>query len=126
MNHNDLDTPRRHGPARTPGPAPAVRFVESGRMTIVENVVGFEPPALFAYASRNGSLPVDDFAGEFRLDPHPDGLRARHRGGFSPKIAGTGWLFRLLLRAAQGAAFRGLGTAYEARYGRPDSAATSA
>lgn len=95
----------------------AVRSVVSGPMTITEDIVGFHEPESFAYASRNGSMPVNDFGGELRLEDHDGGVLARYTGGFNPKYPATGWLFKRLFRLAQGSAFRGLGRAYEARYG---------
>ena len=42
----------------------AVRSVVSGSMTISEDVIAFQQPVYFAYASRNGVMPVNDFVGE--------------------------------------------------------------
>ena len=97
----------------------AVRKVVSGSMTIIEDIVGFQPPEYFSYASRNGAMPVNDFAGELFLEQRSDGLLARYKGGFNPKRFGTGWLLRIVFRRAQTSAFRGLGKAYEERYGSP-------
>lgn len=97
--------------------AGAVRCVVSGPMTIIEDIVGFEPPAYFSYASRNGSMPVNDFGGELFLEQREDGVLARYRGGFNPKDPGTGDRFRQVFRSAQESAFLGLGQAYAARYG---------
>ncbi len=100
-----------------PQGAGGVRAVSSGSMNIIEDVVGFQPPEYFSYASRNGSMPVNEFGGTLFLEQRDDGLLARYRGGFNPKYFGTGWLFRRIFRAAQKSAFRGLGRAYTARYG---------
>jgi len=96
----------------------AVRKVVFGSMIIIEDIVGFQPPGYFSYASRNGDMPVDEFLGELFLEQEQDGLRVRYKGSFNPKHFGMGWLFRIIFRRAQSAAFRGLGQAYEARYGR--------
>lgn len=95
----------------------AVRSVQSGRLTITEDIVGFRAPECFSYASRNGSMPVNDFGGELRLDEREGGVLARYKGGFNPKYPGTGWILKRVLRAAQRSAFRGLGRAYADRYG---------
>lgn len=97
----------------------AVRKVVSGSMIILEDIVGFQAPEYLSYASRNWDMPVNDFQGELFLEQEQDGLRARYKGSFNPKHFGTGWLFRIIFRRAQSAAFRGLGQAYEARYGSP-------
>ena len=54
----------------------AVRSVRSGRITITEDVVGFRAPE-FSYASRNGSLPVNDFGGELLLEDRGSSLATR-------------------------------------------------
>lgn len=95
----------------------AVRSVQSGRMTIVEDVVGFSAPEYFSYASRNGAMPVNDFGGELLIEERDGGVLAHYKGGFNSKYRGTGWIFKRVFRAAQRSAFRGLGRAYEARYG---------
>ena len=95
----------------------AVRRVVSGRLSITEDVIGFRAPEYFGYATRDGSLPVNDFGGELFLEQRADGLLARHQGGFNPKYVGTGRVLRLLLARAQRSAFRGLGKAYAARFG---------
>ncbi len=100
-----------------PQGAGAVRSVASGPMTIIEDIVGFKPPAYFSYASRNGSMPVNDFRGEFVLEQRSDGVLARYKGGFNPKEPGTGEQFRHVFCSAQESALLGLGQAYEARYG---------
>ena len=97
----------------------AVRSVVSGSMTITEDITGFQPPVYFAYASRNGAMPVNDFVGELFLEQRADGLVATYKAGFNPRYFGTGWLFRIMFRRAHRSFFRGLGRAYEARYGRP-------
>lgn len=94
----------------------AVRCVTSGSMTIIEDIVEFRPPEYFRYATRNGSLPVNDFGGELILEDHDDGLLAKYQGGFNPKYSATGWLFKYIFRRAQKSAFKGLGEAYTARY----------
>ena len=94
----------------------AVRKVVSGSMTIIEDIVAFQTPVYFSYASRNGDMPVNDFVGELFLEHRKDGLLARYKGAFKPRHFGTGWLFRILFRRGQGAALHGLGQVYAERY----------
>lgn len=92
----------------------AVRTVQAGSMTITEDIVGFRAPEYFAYATRNGSLPVDDFGGEMTLIQQPDGLLVKYRGDFTPKIPGTGPILAAFLRSRQRSVLRALGKAYDA------------
>lgn len=94
----------------------AVRSVVTGSLNIKEDIVGIRSPEYFSYATRNGSLPVNDFGGELFLEEHKDGLLARYKGSFNPKYFGTGWLFRYIFRSAQKSAFQNLGKAYHAYY----------
>lgn len=95
----------------------AVRSVVSGSMTITEDITAFQPPAYFAYASRNGVMPVNDFVGELFLEQRADGVVVTYKAGFNPRYFGTGWLFRIVFRRAHVSFFSALGKAYEARYG---------
>lgn len=97
----------------------AVRTVLSGSLSITEDIIAFQPPAHFVYASRNGAMPVNDFLGELFLVSRPDGLALTYLASFNPKVRGTGWLFRLLFRRAHVSVFRALGEAYAARHGAP-------
>lgn len=99
----------------------AVRKVVSGSMTITEDVVAFQEPVYFAYASRNGVMPVNDFVGELFLEQRPDGLATTYKASFNPRYFATGWLFRIVFRRAHVSFFQALGKAYEARYGAPKS-----
>ncbi len=91
-------------------------------MIIVEDILDFQPPTHFRYATRDGSLPVNGFGGEMFLGDREGGLLVRYQGGFFPRYFGTGWLFRRILRAAQKSAFRALGKAYEVPYGTEGTA----
>ncbi|GAA0411150.1 hypothetical protein GCM10009133_19500 [Cocleimonas flava] len=94
----------------------AVRSVISGSLNITEDIVGFRPPEYFSYATRNGSMPVNDFGGELFLEVYKGGLLSKYKGGFNPKYFGTGWLMKYVFRRAQKSAFIGLGKAYKAYY----------
>ena len=85
-------------------------------MNIKEDVVGFRPPEYFRYETRNGSLPVNDFGGEFFFEEQKDGLLVRYRGGFNPKYPGTGRLLRYFSRSRQRSVLLNLGEAYGADY----------
>lgn len=94
----------------------ATRSVAAGSMNITEDIVGFRSPEYFSYATHNGALPVNDFAGEMFFEQQGGGLLAKYKGGFNPKYFGTGWLFKIFLRSAQMSAFRKLGKAYKTYY----------
>lgn len=94
----------------------AVRAVVTGPATIREDIVGFRAPEYFAYATRDGSMPVNGFGGELTLEQQEDGLLVQYKGHFTPKYPGTGWLFRILLRWAQGASMSQLAKAYRAAH----------
>ena len=96
-----------------PQGAGAIRSVGAGRMSITEDVVGFRPPEYFEYATRNRSLPVDNFGGELHLEDGNDGLLVRYRGSFNPKYPGTGRLLRYIFRSRQRSVLRGLAEAYD-------------
>lgn len=94
----------------------ATRLVVSGGMEIKEDVVGFRPPEYFAYATHNGSLPVNDFGGELFFEEREGGLYAKYTGGFNPKYPGTGWFFKRFLNSAQKRVFVDLEKAYGSYY----------
>lgn len=94
----------------------AVRAVDSGRMIIEEDIVGFQSPEYFSYASRNGSMPVNDFVGELFLKEQKGGVLAKYKGSFNPKRFGTGWIFKYVFRSVHKSAFRDLEKAYKAYY----------
>lgn len=91
----------------------AVRSVVAGPLKITEDITGFRPPEYFQYATRNGSLPVNDFGGELFLEERADGMVARYQGGFNPKYPGTGGLFKLFFRSSMKSSLRRIGKAYE-------------
>ncbi len=95
----------------------AVRIVDTGSMKIKEDIVGFKSPEYFSYASRNGSLPVNEFGGELRLEDHNGGTLAKYKGSYNSRYFGTGWFLKPLLRSGQQKAFVGLGKAYNEMYG---------
>ena len=94
----------------------ALRLVESGRMKIKEDITGFKSPEYFTYATRNGSMPVNDFGGELVLEERKGGVLAKYEGGFNPKYFGTGRILRIIFRRAQIGAFKSLEKAYKDYY----------
>lgn len=93
----------------------AVRKVMSGSMTIIEDIVGFQPSEYFSYISRNGDMPVNDFAGEVFFEKHPNMVVVRYRAAFNAKYFATGWLFKIIFRRAHKSALRGLALDYADR-----------
>lgn len=94
----------------------AVRFLLSGRMKIKEEIVGFQSPEYFSYATQNGSMPVNDFGGKLFLEGNNNGVYIKYHGSFNPKYFGTGWIFKRIFSSAQKSAFENLGKAYKAYY----------
>ncbi|WP_460274737.1 SRPBCC family protein [Celeribacter sp. ULVN23_4] len=97
----------------------AVRSVVSGSMTITEDITAYQSPSYFAYASRNGVMPVNDFVGELFLEQRAGDLVVTYKAGFNPRYFGSGWLFRIVFRRAHVSFFEALGKAYKSRYGVP-------
>ena len=95
----------------------AVRTMVAGSTRIQEDIVGFRPPEYFHYETRDGSLPVNDFGGEFFLEERNDKLFVKYRDGFNAKYPFTGRLIRFLMRMRQRSVLLNLGEAYQARYG---------
>lgn len=95
----------------------AIRTLQTGSMSIKEDIVGFESPKYFSYATYNGSLPVNDFGGELFFEEKDGGVLIKYKGGFNPKYFGTGWIFKYFFSSAQKGVFKKLGQAYNALYG---------
>lgn len=90
-----------------PGGLGAVKALERGRVTSVEEVTAFEPPARFGYRLLSG-LPLRDYEAQITLAGAPGGgTDITWRSQFEPKIPLTGGLFRRgLQRFMQDAAER--------------------
>jgi uncharacterized protein YndB with AHSA1/START domain len=76
----------------------ALRRFGTGPVMSREEVVAFEPPHRLAYELRSG-LPLRDYHAEVTLTPWPEGgTEIAWRSRFTPRIPGTGPLFRGLLQ----------------------------
>jgi uncharacterized protein YndB with AHSA1/START domain len=82
-------------------PAPdgvgAIRIFRTGRITVREEIVAFEPERRVAYRLLAG-LPVEDYEGEVTLTPSPDqsGVTVLVWGStWRPRYPLTGWALRL-------------------------------
>lgn len=77
----------------------AVRRIVIGNINLTEDVVGFDAPRYFSYAVHHGGMPVNDYRGEFFLEPKDGGILWKYRGNFNPKYFGTGLFFKYFLRS---------------------------
>jgi Polyketide cyclase / dehydrase and lipid transport len=85
----------------------AVRILRSGRITGRDEILGFTEDRAFRYAHLNG-LPVRDYRGEVELRPVDGGTAINWRVSYYPKIPGTGWVLRSVLRRFIASNVRGL------------------
>ena len=85
----------------------AVRIFRTGLVRSKERVVVSDPPRHFAYELVSG-LPLRDYRADIELEPDGDGTLVRWRCSFTPKLAGTGWLFRSFLAVVLGHCARGI------------------
>jgi deazaflavin-dependent oxidoreductase (nitroreductase family) len=101
-----------HEPVRPPGPdgLGEIRRFRNGRYTLVEEIVAREPDRRLAYRLRSG-LAVTDYRADVELEPHGTGTALRWHTGFTPKVPGTGWLYRYALRSATRGFVEGLAAA---------------
>lgn len=82
-------------------PAPdgigALRRFRTGRTTSRERVVAYEPGHRFSYELVSG-LPLRDYRADVDLAPTDGGTTITWHSTFRPKVPGTGWLYRAVLR----------------------------
>lgn len=71
----------------------AIRLFRKGRVTGRDQVAEVIPDRRFSYLHVSG-LPVRDYRADIDLIPAPDGTRIRWHIEFTPKVPGTGWLWR--------------------------------
>jgi hypothetical protein len=88
----------------------AVRIFRTGLVTSKERVVVAEAPRHFAYELVSG-LPLRDYRADIELEPDGDGTLVRWRCSFTPKLPGTGWLFRSFLAVVLRQCARGIAQA---------------
>lgn len=79
--------------AQDPRGVGAVKVIRSGRRTLREEIVAFEPPRLLAYRLLSG-MPVRDYRADVALAPDGEGTRIEWRSRFRARLPGTGGLIR--------------------------------
>lgn len=77
----------------------AVRIVKvNENINLTEDIVGYDAPRYFAYAPREGGMPVNEYKGEFFYESKDGGMIWKYKGSFVPKYFGTAWFFKWFLR----------------------------
>jgi hypothetical protein len=75
----------------------STRMFRNGQVRGIDRVVELIPARRFGYEHLQG-LPLRDYRGNVDLEPTPDGTRIHWHVSFRPKVAGTGWFWRIGLR----------------------------
>ncbi len=86
----------------------AIRIFRKGRVTGRDQIVGLVPNRRFSYRHLTG-LPVRDYRADVDLESAGGVTRIHWHTAFTPKLPGTGWLWRwgigrLVRQSAQGLA----------------------
>jgi hypothetical protein len=88
----------RPGEGGGDGSVGAVRVFRLGRrVTSREQIVELIPGRRYSYLYLSG-LPIRDYRADVDLSPSGAGTTIQWHSSFRPKIVGTGWLYRLVLR----------------------------
>lgn len=74
----------------------AIRRFRSGRTVSREEVVELVPGRRFSYALLSG-LPLRNYRADVDLTPVDGGTVIHWRSSFTPKVPGTGWIYRWAL-----------------------------
>lgn len=74
----------------------AVRVFRTGRTVSREEVVELVPDRRFGYALLSG-LPLRNYRARIDLTPFDGGTVIHWRSSFTPKVPGTGWIYRRAL-----------------------------
>jgi hypothetical protein len=82
---------------REPEGVGAIRIFRKGKMTGRDQVAELIPDRRFSYLHLSG-LPVRDYRADVDLEPTDEGTRIRWHIAFTPKVPGTGWLWRWGIR----------------------------
>ena len=86
----------------------AVRGFASGRLSVLEEVLEFDPPKRMTYRVVKGEGPMKNHHGEVVCEPEGDGTRVTWRCRFDSKVPGLGWLMRLYVTRVFRTALDGL------------------
>jgi hypothetical protein len=71
----------------------AIRIFRKGKVTGRDQVAELIPDRRFSYLHLSG-LPVRDYRADIDLEPTEEGTRIRWQVSFTPRVPGTGWLWR--------------------------------
>jgi hypothetical protein len=74
----------------------SIRVFRTGRTVSREEVVELVPNRRFSYALLSG-LPLRNYRADIDLTPVEGGTVIRWRSSFTPKVPGTGWIYRWAL-----------------------------
>jgi hypothetical protein len=88
-------------PERPPGPdgLGEIRRFVTGRVNVREEIVERDAQRRLTYTLLSG-LAVRDYRAEIDLTPAQDGTAIRWHTTFSPKVPGSGWIYRRALHKA--------------------------
>jgi hypothetical protein len=82
---------------REPEGVGAIRIFRKGKVAGRDQVAELVRDHRFSYLHLSG-LPVRDYRADVDLEPKAQGTRIRWRVSFTPKVPGTGWLWRWAIR----------------------------
>ena len=88
--------------------AGAVRGFSSGRLTVFEEILEFDPPKRMTYRVMKGGPPMKNHHGEVLCEPEGDGTLVTWRCRFDSRIPGMGWLMRVFVTRVFRTALDGL------------------
>ncbi len=92
---------------REPEGVGAIRIFRMGKVTGRDQVAELILDRRFSYLHLSG-LPVRDYRADVDLEPSGEGTRIRWRISFTPKVPGTGWLWRWAIERFVKQSARGL------------------
>jgi hypothetical protein len=93
MDTAELETPG----SQEPYGVGSIRALTRGRVHGRDQVIELIPGRRFSYLHLSG-LPVRDYRGDVDLTPTATGTDIAWRVSFRPRVAGTGWFWRLAVR----------------------------
>jgi uncharacterized protein YndB with AHSA1/START domain len=96
--------------APPPEGAGAVRVLHTGRTTVREEILVFDPPSRLVYKLLEG-LPIENYEAEVTLTPADRGTDIRWHAEFDPKFPVPGFIVRRKLQSVFDEATEGLAKA---------------
>lgn len=86
----------------------ALREITSFGVTLIEEVLSFEPPRRMTYRIVRGGLPIADHQGEVQFEARDGGTLITWRCQFTSRLPGLGGFFRWFITRLFRGALRGL------------------